>query len=183
MKKLVKYPNFLNFSIREYYNYIDTYIKYGYVDRFGRIYSYEDVECPSFQSNYRLQIHDTLALTQIGHCWDYIELSRYYFNKNNIQCNSYFICDKQLTITHTTLLFHQNHNTYLFESLVPAIKGIHSFTNNNQALCFLRKYYEKQYPSKIIQFYKYPTPNKAYSITEFINFVMNKSNLVTFHLQ
>lgn len=169
--------SFLKYSIPGFYDYLNNHIRYGYIDRFGVIYSQDEVGCADFQKQYRLQIHDALAISKIGHCWDYVELSRYYFTKNRIACDSYFICDPKYNITHTTLLYHQHSNTCCFESLAPVIKGIHVFTDTNHALCFLHEHYEKEYPG--IQFYKYPPPNKAYSIKEFISYVTDNANLVS----
>jgi hypothetical protein len=85
----------LNLSIDDFLIYLNTKIEYGYIGQNNKIYKSANKE---FEADYLLQVKDRLTSTKIGHCWDFVELERYYFNQLKIKNESYFICDDKLDI-------------------------------------------------------------------------------------
>ena len=154
--------NFLNLNHEEFLNYLNTKIDYGFIDKNNKIYKESELESKSWYDNYTLQIKDRLSKTKIGHCWDFVELERYYFNYHKIPNNSYFLCDPELTLTHTLLIYNNN---YWIESAWYKKKGIRKINNIKDVWEIYKNHHKKE-----VHMWKYNEPKFAMKQNDFINF-------------
>jgi len=155
--------NFLSYNTKEFLNYLNTEIKYGFIDKNNRIYKEKEVkeDNSNWVDNYTIQTKDRLSKTKIGHCWDFVELERFYFNKNNIKCKSYFIGDKDLNITHTFLIYFLDKKVYWIESAWFKLNGEYEFNSESECLNFVKSKFKQHnnYNSIILKEYSEPKSN------------------------
>ena len=151
-------------------------IKYGWLDKnnnqHNKINNY-------FQNNYKLQSPPEILKSQIGLCWDQVELERYYFKPNNYNEKTYFIIYKNNNDnpTHTFLTYEKNNEYYWFEHAWEQYKGIHEYENQEEMLIDIKNKFSKKHKVKHekdqIYLFKYNKPPKNLSSKEFINYCIN----------
>ena len=72
INKLIQESNtFLIYNTKEFLNYLNTKINYGFIDKNNRIYKESELDTKDWINNYTIQTKDRLAKTKIGHCWDF----------------------------------------------------------------------------------------------------------------
>ena len=93
-----------------------------------------------FCEHYFLRSAEQIISDGFGICWDQVELERYYFSKNNIDCETYFlVCyDDKNDPSHTFLVFESDNKYYWFEHSYGKYKGIHEYRSKNELLLDVR---------------------------------------------
>ena len=155
-------------KIKSFLEFLNTEIKYGYIDKNNKVYNINELESEEWLKNYELQIKDRLLKTKIGHCWDFIELERWFFNKLNIKSETYFVCNSELTVTHTLLIYLLNNKVYYIESAWFKNKGIYEFKSVKEFWNYFIPLYSKFNNVKLLEYHEYKEPSYAMDQYDFI---------------
>jgi len=151
-------------------------IKYGYLDKNNKVYKLSELNSKEWNDNYQLQIKNRLLTTRIGHCWDFVELERWFFNSLNIKNETYFICDSDLKFTHTILLYFLNNKVYYIESAWFKNKGIYEFNSTQEFWAyFIPKYSKSNNINEFLEYHEYKEPNYPMTVDEFIGHCVGHS--------
>ena len=102
--------NIYDLSFKEFTQYVKS-IKYGYIDKNGVTHPDSFIN-PS--GDYQLQKPEDLTKTQMGICFDIVELYRDYLTSKNVTCESYFIEYKNNDIieTHAFIIEKRKNNLW-----------------------------------------------------------------------
>lgn len=153
-------------------------IHYGYV--IDGVNIYPDLENDKemnkdFPKLYHLESPDELIKNKYGVCWDQVELERYYLDKYNIECNSYFIVeyDDKFYPTHTFIVVSDNAKFYWFEHSWYPNRGIHEYDSLNELLKDVKLKFSKDKNIDDIVIYKYEKPEYGISSNEFFKHCEN----------
>lgn len=166
---------FTKYNPKAFLDYLNKEIQYGFIDKYGRVYNEMELNTRDWANNYALQIEDRLANTKIGHCWDFVELERFYFDRFDVKNKSYFAYDKKLDITHTFLLYFENNKANWIESAWGTNEHIGVYSDEDKAILDIKNKLEKSYSGKTITIVQYNKPYKAFDQFEFINFCIGRS--------
>lgn len=150
-------------------------IEYGFKLNNKNIYPQNDDEWSNdFAKQYRLQSPIELMKSKLGVCWDQVELERYYFEKEKIKYETYFIVeyDGKEYPTHTFAIINLNEKYYWFEHSWEPYRGIKKFDSIELALLdvkskFIKMLDNRNISSKEIVIYKYKKPNYGINSNEF----------------
>lgn len=163
---------FLDLSKRQLLEYLNNEIKYGFIDKNNKIYKESELDSKDWINNYTLQSNKRLLKTKIGHCWDFVELERFYFDSKHIKNKTFFICDKNLKITHTFLIYFLKNKIYYIESAWYKYKGIYSYKSEKECLSYIGLLFYKNYHVNP-QIHHYDKPKNNINQFEFIDHVFN----------
>lgn len=146
-------------------------IKYGWVDKYGNIHV-NDFE--KYSDDYILQSPEEVLKSQVGVCWDQVELERHLFEKNGNYVQTYFIVhyDNKNCPTHTFLVFKQDNYLCWFEHSWAKFKGIHKYDSleeliNDVRTKFISCELNNKYDENNLQIHQYEKPNYHISVQEF----------------
>lgn len=181
-----------NLNIKEEFNKIDSpikllefmdkYIQYGYKGKDNKLYT--DYNSKEFNDNFHdnciVQDYNGVLNTNIGTCWDQVELEREWFIDHHYKFKTYFICFdiKENHATHTFLVYEDNNKYYYFEHSFERFKGIHEFDNlnellkyavNNQINFVLENGNLNYNLNDYVVLFEYDKPNKDCSVDEFFD--------------
>lgn len=111
-------------------------IQYGWVDKNG----VKHTDMTHYAEKYMLQMPDQLLESQLGVCWDQVELQRKLFADNGIATRSFFIVhyDGDKCPTHTFMLFERNNKTFWYEHAWAVLRGLHEYDNLKAAISDIR---------------------------------------------
>lgn len=164
---------FISLSIKQFYVYLNTEIQYGFIDYNNVIYDEDEIENSlPWKTHYELQTDDRLSQTKIGHCWDFVELERFYFKWHAIPHTTYFMYDENIDeITHTFLTFVSEGKRYYLESSWYNNRGIYPVPDENE---LFQKLIKKQQEKTDLRFYirEYKDPEYPMNQFEFIGHCM-----------
>lgn len=171
----------------ELLDYMNNNIQYGFVDDKGKIYNSSNEK--EFQNGcrtkWRLTNPKRLLKVKYGHCWDQVELERFYFKEHNYNFKTIYIWfelpyDNNYS-THTYLVYEENEKWHYFEHADFTNKGIYSFDTYEDAINFQsQKFIEANKKKKSIErkeldairIYEYDTPKYNCNMNEFINHIL-----------
>lgn len=163
-------------------DFMDKYIKYCYKAKDNKLYT--DSSSKEFNDNFHdfCTVQDYIGVlnTNIGTCWDQVELEREWFFYHNYKFKTYFICFdiKENHATHTFLVYEDNNKYYYFEHSFETYKGIHEFESLNELLKYVVKNQIKfvlgnndfNYNlSDYVVLFEYNKPNKDCSVDDFFD--------------
>ena len=136
---------------------------------------YTDNTDSDFSKNYRLKSPEEVINDKNGVCWDQVELERFYFEKDNINCTSYFIVeyDNKEFPTHTFMVVKDKNNYYWFEHSWEPYRGIHVYKSLNDLLTDVKNKFCKNRDINRTLIYKYQKPQYGISGEEFFNHCEN----------
>lgn len=188
-----KSNNFNNIKTpMELLKYMDN-ITYGFIGRNGK--KYTDMNSTDWNDWYDeclVQTGENVLITNIGTCYDQVEIERLWFHKNNYNFKTifaWFEVDRENDFpTHTFLIYESNNKWYWFEHAWYDFKGIHEFNSEKEILnCFIKKHYEfvKQNHKDLLdsdkdklKCYEYEKINKNLSVQEYFEHVtLHKVNI------
>lgn len=146
-------------------------INYGWVDK-NRVKHINDFD--DYSELYILQSPNEIINSQIGVCWDQVELERYYFKNVNNLIKTFFIVhyDNDKCPTHTFLIYKKNNKYYWFEHSWEKFRGIHKYDSlidllndiKDKFICYeLHNVYNKNN----LKIYEYVKPKYNISVQEF----------------
>ena len=114
--------------------WMNANIRYGW--RFkedNKVYGTNDNNSDGnfFYNHYRLASPSTLIKSKFGVCWDQVELERRWFSKHGIEHGVFYIelQDKNVTPTHTFLVYHLHDAYWWFEHSWGSQIGIKKYDN------------------------------------------------------
>jgi len=150
-------------------------IDYGFVLNDKNIYPENDSEWSNeISKKYFLQSPEQLVISKFGVCWDQVELERYYFEQENIKCESYFIVeyDGIEYPTHTFIIIELNNKYYWFEHSWEPYRGIRKYDSIDSALYdvkekFMKMLINRNLSTEEIVIYKYSKPQYGINSNEF----------------
>jgi len=154
-------------------------INYGFSLNGKNIYPQSDEEWYNdFSKLYHLQSPEELMKTKLGVCWDQVELERYYLEKENIKCFSYFIVeyDGVEFPTHTFIIITLNNKYYWFEHSWEKYRGIHEYDTEKDLMNDVKKKFissNKKINESETVIYKYNKPEYGISSSEFFKYCEN----------
>ena len=171
--------------------HLDENIEYGVIDKNGNKFTDSSSEKFQFVCNneWFLRPVQQILLDKIGHCYDQVEIERYWFENNNYEVKTFWISAYQPEIensgfSHTYLLFKENNQWKLFEHSDYYNRGIFSFNSLNEAIIFQAKNQietaekclkpEKAYSVCIKEYLK---PKTNLNMTEFLEFINNSKDI------
>ncbi len=160
-------------------------INYGWQDNRGNKH---DKLGSNFRSDYILQTPAQTIESGVGICWDQVELERYYFEKNNIDCETYFIVyydqNKHNDPSHTFLTFEDAGKYYWFEHPYGKYRGVHQYESKNELLFDVRnKFLNDDFDvndDRNLCMYKYTKPEFGISVPEFYAHCASGENIQDF---
>lgn len=147
-------------------------IRYGYVDINNKKHEEADEE---YASLYKLQSPEELSKSKLGTCWDQVELERYYFKTEGINCKTYFIVyyGRHKSPTHTFLVYRNGKKYSWFEHSWERCQGVHEYDSLKELLTDVKNTFIKiELPKKInsdnLRLSGYNKPDYGISCGEFI---------------
>ncbi len=160
--------------------YMQKNITYGFVTKNGKKLLSEN-EWHTFEADCLVQTGNSILNTQVGTCWDQVELERLWFTSHNYHIKTYFLYFEGInnTPTHTFLLYEKNNNWYWFENAFESYRGIHAFKDLESAInkvkeCHL-KYTLKNHKvnENSLKIKEYQGLTKNLSINDFLKHVLS----------
>lgn len=134
MLKSIKTP-------QELMQFLDNNIQYGVIDKNGN--KLFDSNSERFQQtcfeDWILRSPEQIISNQVGHCYDQVEIERYWFKLNNYEFKTFWISAYQPGIensgfSHTYLVYKNGSKWHLFEHADYSNKGIFEFLELNAAV-------------------------------------------------
>ena len=170
-------------------DYMDKNIKYGFIGKNGKHYT--DTTLEEWNDWYLQCIVQTgkeVLKSNIGTCWDQVELERLWFEKHNYCLHTFFMWFEvgraSNLPTHTFLIFENNDKYYWFEHAFEPYKGIHVFNSLYEAVEAARskqiEYTKMNYndvSDKDMQFltvYNYSKPKEQLNVDAYLKHVTLK---------
>lgn len=161
-------------------------INYGFNINHKDIYPKTDEEWSNdFSKQYFLQSPEELMHSKLGVCWDQVELERYYLEKENIPCASYFMVeyDGLEYPTHTFMIVSLNDKYYWFEHSWEPYRGIKSFETKEEALLDIKTKFKKMLTNRNISneeivIYKYDKPPFGINSNDFFKHCENGEKVI-----
>lgn len=172
---------------KELMEFLNKNIKYGVIDRKGnRLY---DSSKQEFQNACKT-VWKTRSVFQIlkegiGHCYDIVEIERFWFEKNGYIAKTIWISAYQQDIensgfAHTYLLFKENEKWNLFEFADYKNKGIYEFNSVDEAIEWQKnkqiefaKSYVKPVEKYDVAIYEYEKPKIGLTMNGFLTYIEN----------
>lgn len=146
-------------------------IEYGWLDIYDNKH-YQVTE--DFASDYKLQSPKEILKSNIGVCWDQVELERYYFHSNDLNVKTFFIVhyDNDKCPTHTFLAFKKENSYYWFEHSWSRFEGIHQYDSLKDLLIDVRSKFIKfelnsNYKAEKLILREYSKPKSGLNVKEF----------------
>ncbi len=120
----------------ELLDYMSSNITYGFIGKSKK--RYEGLKDKNGLKEYIIQTGEEVLKSNIGTCWDQVELERLWFDKNNYNFKTIFLgfdVDYENNLpTHTFLVFEENDKWYWFENAWSDQRGIHVFNSLKEAV-------------------------------------------------
>ncbi len=165
----------------ELLDFIKKNIEYGYIGKNNNNkYLLSDPKYyEDWLNEYTLQTPQQTLKNKIANCWDYIELARFWFEKNNFKIKTIFIAffkPKEKTyFTHTFLLYKNNNKWKIFESSFDEVKSFKEYKSRREAINDEIKvhcnFFKVNFFTKV---YEYNKPKFGINSLEFCDYIMNK---------
>ena len=125
----------------ELLNYMSLNMTYGFIGKSGK--RYESLKDKKGLEEYIIQSGEEVLESNLGTCWDQVELERLWFSSHNYNFKTIFIgfdVDYENTYpTHTFLIYEDNNKFYWFENAWEEKRGIHEFNSFDDALDFVKE--------------------------------------------
>ena len=155
--------NVNNLNLREIENQAKK-INYGYIDKSGKEHL---GEFSNPNSSYFLQYPQQLLKSNVGLCFDIVEMYRNYFHKIGLYCESYFMMyrDGDILETHAFMI-HKRKNNLWYECI----------DNTWSENIYVKGYREKEFLIKNIYEWFQNYVENIYGEIDKTNFYLNKYN-------
>lgn len=166
-------------------NYMNENVVYGFIGNNKKIYKdTESEEWLDWYNECRVQTGEEILKTNVGTCWDQVELERLWFEKHNYEFKTifiYFEVDHENNFpTHSFLIFKENDKWYWFEHAFGEYEGIYEFDSIEDAIkyiknAFLNRAIEMNCATiddkNLIRMYEFNKFEKKLTVDEYINHV------------
>lgn len=190
-KRILEYENIK--SPEELLLFMKSNIKYGFTDDDGNIYSTLTQDSSivfqnACRTKWKLSSPNRLLNQGYGHCWDQVELERYWFKNNNYEFKTIFIWfllnyDNSYT-THTFLVYKDKDGKWCwFEHSDYKNRGIHKFDSYEECIKYQAKRhidFNMECGNEInkdilncLRIYEYQQPRFGWNMSDFLNNIFN----------
>ena len=162
--------------------YMSKNITYGFIGKSKK--RYEGLK--EGLDEYIVQSAEEVLESNIGTCWDQVELERDWFSNHNYIFKTLFLgfnVDYENTYpTHTFLLYENDNKWYWFENAWEDERGIHEFNSFNDALNHVKDqhflYAQKRYKldsslKEKLECYDYDRPKPDLEAMDYVDHVTN----------
>ena len=173
----IKTPN-------ELLDYMSSNITYGFLGKSKK--RYESLKDREGLNEYIIQSGEEVLESNLGTCWDQVELERIWFANHNYNFKTIFLgfdVDYENTYpTHTFLVYEDNNKWYWFENAWEDERGIHEFNSFDDALSHVKDlhflYAQKRYnmDSKLkdnLECFDYDRPKPNLDVISYVEHVTN----------
>ncbi len=164
--------------------FLDENIHYGIIDKNGnKLYDSSKQEFQDACNNWRVRPVIQILKDGIAHCYDQVEIERYWFEKKGFSVKTFWISAYQEDISnsgfaHTYLIYKENENWKLFEHSDYKNKGIYEFKSIDNAIEW-QKFKQIEYAKSCIkpikeystEIYEYKKPKVGLNMNEFLDYV------------
>lgn len=156
-------------------------IDYGFTLYGKDIYPKNDDEWNNdFSKKYHLQSPSELLEKKKGVCWDQVELERFLFEKEGIECQTFFIVeyDGAEFPTHTFAITTDKEKYYWFEHSWEINRGIKEFNTLTDTLKYIKSKFinmlkNRNLSTEEIVIYRYDKPEYGISSNDFFQHCEN----------
>ena len=157
-------------------------IEYGFFGKNGRRYKRIS---DGFLTKFRLQSVDHIAETNTGICWETVELSRYYLEKNGYNCKSYFFAiPKDKFYNHSILVYKKNNKYYWIEQSLVELKGIREYNTLKDIIFDVLNHFDLVMPKRKVRYedikiFEYEKPRVNSSCLQFFYHCLSSKNITS----
>ncbi len=124
----------------ELYQFLLRHISYGLIDKEGNIF--KDSETDEFQhacKDWHVRSAEQILKDAIGHCYDFTEVERDWFEKNGYNFKTYWVCaheNGENGFAHAYLVYQdkENKDWVHFEVSDGGFRGLHRYRTLEEAL-------------------------------------------------
>ncbi len=159
---------------KELMQFLTNNYKYGFVYKNKIFTNTEPDFYKEFDKHYKIRLGEDFIKHKYGICWDFCELERLFFIKNNIEHECYFIESfinrEEGGPTHSFALFKQKNKWFWFEYSWSINRGIWGYNSKEKAIQDILLKFEKYYNRKKenIRMYKTSKITKRLNSFEFV---------------
>lgn len=138
-------------------------IEYGWYDKKNVLHEHID---HSFLVSFKMQTCEEVIKNNKGICWEIVELTRYYCEKENIECKTYFIEEPSIGhYCHAFLIVEDNNKCYWIEGTLKQCKGINEFNDKNEVIQYLLDHFDyiangNKYKKENLHVFEYKKPKE-----------------------
>ena len=171
----------------ELMTFLDKSIRYGVIDNSDN--KFYDSSTSDFQdacnNSWKVRPVSQIINDGIGHCYDQVEVERFWFEKHNYIVKTFWISAYQKEIensgfAHTYLMFKENGRWKLFEHADYKNKGIYEFDSLEKAIDWqasnqieFAKSCVKPINKYDVAIYEYKKPQIGLTMREFLDHVVS----------
>lgn len=145
-------------------------IDYGFVDKYGIIH--KNIKKKFYLENYHLESIEEIIKYNVGTCWEYVELLRFYLSEIDIDMTSYIIIynDDNYIARHTFGVITCNNKYYLMEDNLKSYDSLEDIFN--EFIGTLPVMYKiRDFDKSKLEIYEYTKPKVGLNYYEFSDFV------------
>ena len=146
-------------------------IKYGWKSKKdGKYYNHIS---EGLSKNFSFQSNEEIEKNRIGICWETVEINRYYLQKANIPCKTYFfVVPAQSFYCHSVLVFQDKDKFYWMESSFKELIGIREYKSLKDLFYDVLDNFDKithikKTNFKNLKIYDYNSPNPGIGCVQF----------------
>ena len=153
-------------------------IKLGYLDRKGNLYhNYSSY----FNETFYLRKPEDIITSNIGTCFEQVELARLLLSKQDINLRTYFLLyqDGNEGASHSFIIYKDNKKYYWFENAWLKYQGIHEYSKKESAYLDIAYKFGKTIPNfkrDKLKLYEFEKPRFG------INYEKYKNNALSGHV-
>ena len=157
-------------------------IEYGFFDKNGK--KYKNIGA-GFLRRYRLQSIEHIEKTMVGICWETVELSRYYLEKNGYSCKTYFfVIPRDKFYNHSILVYEKNNKYYWIEYSLVKLKGIREHKSLKDIIFDVLDHFNFVMPKRKVRYedikiFEYKIPRANSSCLQFFYHCISSKNLTS----
>ncbi len=165
----------------ELFSFINKNIQYGYKGKNNnKIYYFENPEFnKDWLDEYAIQTPEMTLKNKLAVCWDYVELARYWFEKNNYIVKTIFIAffkpKEKNYFTHTFLIYKEKSKWIIFENSFDGIENFKEYKTVKDAIKDVIKahndYFKTNFFTKVKEYKK---PKFGIDPLEFCDYCLKK---------
>lgn len=186
MHQVVKTPE-------ELFEFLKENITYGVIDKNGKIFcdsESEEMEVACFE-DWKMRTPKQIINDGIGHCYDYTEVEREWFEKNGFDFKTFWVCaynkvDENDRPSHAYLVYKDkvNSNWVHFEVSDGMYQGLHTFKSLKDAVIAQANHhmkYAKAYGEDLkflLKTYSFKKPKIGMNMAQYMSYCANEKNLV-----
>ncbi len=174
-------------------DYMNKNIKYGFIGKDDKHYTDSaSEEWNDWYSKCIVQNGEEVLKSNIGTCWDQVELERLWFEKHNYSFHTYFMwfeLDRENDYpSHTFLIYEKDNKYYWFENAFEAERGIHEFTSIDEAIECVKSKQIKYTKTNFVNastddmnslvVYEYSKPENHLGINDYLNHVTSTKYVI-----